>query len=226
MSIFIEKIRPVLKRITKILERRAEFLRERLDGFLGRRIVYEELVYTEQEETAIEETAEITQDFFPEAPGEYLLNEDFESRCEAIEDYGSRLIAHYGLDGVEIVVTDEAERFPEKNAVFIYGYASMSDRKIYINAHHLQINDSVALEHIVSTVIHELRHMIQYDTAAMRNTYGVPYERRRLWRYNMTHYIEVEYDMEGYLMQPLEFDARNFTNRVWRQAYHKRVSEQ
>lgn len=225
MSILIEKIRPALKRITKIIEKRIEFLRERLDGFWGRRLVYEELVYTEQEETAIEKTAEITQDFFPESPGEYLLNEDFESRCEAIEDYGSRLIAYYGLDGVEIVVTDDAELFPDKNAVFIYGYASASERKIYINAHHLRINDSVVLEHIVSTVIHELRHMLQYDIAMMRNTYGVSYERRHLWRYNMTHYIEAEYDMEGYMMQPLEFDARNFTNRVWRQAYHKRISE-
>lgn len=225
MEVLTQKVGAVVEQITKAIRRGLEALREKLDGFLNRYPVYDGLVYTQQEEELIDQTVEIVCNFFPESPGHYLVEEDYESRCEAVEDFGNQLIECYGLDGVDIIITDDAQRFSEKDAIYLFGYASISEHKIYINANYLRLDEEDALEHIASTLIHELRHMIQYQIASLDRTYGVPYERRHLWRYNMMHYIEPEYDMEGYITQPIEFDARNFTNRIWQQAYHKRITQ-
>lgn len=219
MAILIEKAKSLVNQIVYAIEKRIEFLREKLDGFLGTYPVYQGLVYTEEEEELILQTEMIVKDYFASSPGQCLISEDYESRCEAIEDYGSRLIELYGLDGVEIIITDTLDKFSDRDAVFLFGYADFSDNCIYINANYLRSNDPTILEHIASTVIHELRHFIQYRVAKMEKTYGVPYDRRHAWRVNLVNYIEPEYDMEGYSKQPIEFDARNFTNRIWQGIY-------
>ncbi len=226
MSVLIEKVKPVMRKIAKAIDRCLESLRDKLHNFLGRYPVYEGLVYTPQEEQAIEKIVDIVLDFFPEGPGQCLLDEDFESRCEAIEDFGNRLIGYYELEGAEVVITDDEERFSGNQAVCIFGYTSFGENKVYINANYLRTDDEQMLEYVSSTVIHELRHLMQYQIARLEKSFGVPYERRHLWRDNLVNYIEAEYDLEGYITQPLEFDARNFTNRIWQQAYSKRLSRQ
>lgn len=219
MAILLEKTRIIVSRIVHFIDERVEVLREKLDGFLGTYPVYQGLVYTEEEKEMIDQTTQLLEEFFPERPGQLLAQEDYESRCEAVEDFAMQLIELYGLTCVEVVITNEQEQFRGKDAIFTYGFAAVSEKKVYINANCLESEDPLLLEHIVSTVVHELRHLIQYQVARMEKTYGVSYDRRHAWRANMVNYIKAEYDMEGYFNQPIEFDARNFTNRIWRGAY-------
>lgn len=223
MPILLEKAKSFVKQITRSIEKRMEFLREKLGNFLGIYPVYKGLIYTEEEEKLISQSEKVVSDYFPESPGQYLLSEDYESRCEAIEDFAMQLMEIYGLDDVEIIITDSAEIFPEKDAIYTFGYANFAEKRVYINANCLRSSDSMVLEHVASTVIHELRHVIQYRVAIMERTCGVPYERRHAWRVNLVNYIEAEYDPEGYSKQPLEFDARNFTNRIWQDVYGSRI---
>ena len=223
MPILLERTKTIIRQVVHTIERNMEFLRDKIGGFLGTYPVYKGLVYTEEEEKLLEQTEEVVLDYFPQSPGESLVTEDYESRCEAIEDFALQLIEIYGFDDVEVVITDSSEKFPDGDGIFVYGYANLAERCVYINAGCLKSDDVMVLNHIASTIIHELRHMLQYRVATMEKTYGIPYERRYAWRVNMVNYIEAEYDLEGYITQPIEFDARNFTNRVWQRIYGTNV---
>ena len=178
-------------------------------------------VYSEEEERLILETSQALQTIFLANPGTSLLEEDFESRCEAIEDLSERLIEIYDMENVNIIVTDDPEIFSDESGLH-FG-TTVYPGTIYINANILRLDDPVMLEHIVSTVIHELRHVMQYQIMTLKKTYGVPYQRRSLWRYNITHYISCSEDFEGYRKQAIEEDARNFTNRIWQTVYKRHV---
>lgn len=223
MAVLIQKAKAIAKKIVKEIEQRIEILREKLNGILGTYPVYEGLIYTEEEEECIEKTAEIVGEFFEESPGDCLLDEDFESRCEAIEDFGARLVEYYGLDGVEIVITDDEEVFPGQDQKYTRGKAVYAEGVVYINSNFVRVEDGQILEQIVSTIIHELRHFMQFQIITMQNTYGVPYNRRHAWRSNFLNYEDGRYDVEAYRKQPIEVDARNFANRVWRKAYGKKI---
>lgn len=217
-----EKVKAILEQKIADVLRSVEYLRDRLTQFFGLHHVDEALIYTEQENKLIDQTIETLVAYFPDNPGKMLLDEDYESRCEAIEDLASELAALYQVEGLEILITDSDEVFSEGNGV-IYGFACIGEGTVYINRKYLYVNDAAVLEHIVSTVIHELRHMMQGQVMTLRNTYGVPYNRRSAWRDNAQNYVAACEDLEGYYNQPLEYDARNFANRVWRGAYHKTI---
>ena len=223
MPVLVERFQPVVGLVLLKIRRRIEYLRERLEEFIGIYRVSTSHVYTAQEEMLIQKTAEVLREYFPQNPARSLLEEDFESRCEALESLGQSLTRLYELDGVEVIVTDDPELFPE-DSLHVYGRTDMRSRKVYINAQYLLQDDAVLIEHSVATVLHELRHMVQYQVMTLEKTYGVPYERRCAWRWNVRNYIKAEFDLEGYSMQPIEFDARNFVNRVWRSLYSKGCS--
>lgn len=220
IPVLIEKIRPIFKRIALKIQLRIEYFRERLEGFIGKYHVTTSHIYTAQEEACIENTVAVLTEYFPQNPAYSLLEEDYESRCEALENLGQSLIELYKLEGTEVIVTDDPDFFSE-NTIHVFGFTDIAKRIIYINAQYLFQDDATLIERVVSTVIHELRHMMQFHVMALENTYGVPFERRCAWRHNICNYVDAELDMGAYLEQPLEFDARNYVNRVWRSLYKK-----
>lgn len=222
MPVLIEKIKTSVNHLIRSLQWKIEYLRERLEGFLGVYRVDTEHVYSQEENELIDKSVEVVQQFFPEPPGAALLQEDFESRCEVLEDFAARLKGIYGMEGIEVIITDDSEVFPSEGGC-VFGITRIEQRTVYINANLLQLEDEAILAHLVGTVIHELRHVMQYEIMTLVNTHGVPYQRRKAWRYNLMNYVSNEYDMEAYVNQPIEFDARNFTNRIWRGAYQKNI---
>lgn len=220
----INKTKSLTSSVLNRIRRNAEYFWDRLKGFIGIHPVDSGIVYTENEKKTIECSAEALRIMFPISPGQVLLGEDFESRCEAIEDFGNMLIDLYALDGTQIIITDDDSIF-NNDGRLCFGYAVFQHPgTVYINANILKTDDAIMLEHVVSTMIHELRHIMQFQIMTLRNTHQVPYSRRTLWRYNVKHYIDASEDFEGYQKQPLEWDARNFTNRVWQQSYNKAIS--
>ena len=165
-----------------------------------------------------EQSSELIRQFFPGPPGSTLLTEDFESRCEVIEDFAHELIQIYGLENVEVIVTDDPELFSSDGGV-VFGITRMDQKTVYINANLLRLDNVDVLEHLVGTVIHELRHIMQFEIMTLVNTRGVSYQRRKAWRHTTANYVDAGLDMEAYSTQSIEFDARNFTNRIWQKAY-------
>ena len=222
----IHKVKGTLQRIVTKLQKNALYLIERLRDHFNTHPVDNGLVYTNEEENIIDQTADLLSNIFSNNPGTVLLQEDFESRCEAIEDFGNGLAQLYQLEDAGIVITDDNEIFSSEEGVLCFGYATLqSSNKIYINANILRMDDPSMLEHIVSTVIHEMRHLMQRQIASLQNTWGTSYERRHLWRYNIAHYIDSNEDFRAYQEQPIEWDARNFTNRVWLKSYQHNIAD-
>lgn len=222
MAILIERVKTVINQFIHSLQWKIEYLRERLEGVLGVYRVDTQHIYSPEENNLIEKSVELVQQFFPDPPGQALLQEDFESRCEVIEDFAHRLIQIYGMENVEIIITDDPEVFPSDGGV-VFGMTRMDQRAVYINANLLQMENGDVLAHLVGTVIHELRHVMQYEIMTLINTRGVPYQRRKAWRYTTANYVGSGHDMEAYSKQSIEFDARNFTNRVWQGAYGQNI---
>jgi len=222
MPKLIEKVKQAAGRMAYAARLQLEFFRERLENFLNVRPVDPELVYTYEERELMGQSALLLRQFFPGSPGEALLEEDFESRCDALESFAEKLIGLYGLQGFEVAVSDDPELFPPEKEL-LFGVTQMGLGKIYLNANLVQLDQEEVLSHLVSTVIHELRHAMQFEAMLLVNTRGVPYSRRKAWRFNQLNYIDSALDPEGYFKQPLEFDARNFSNRIWLEAYQSHI---
>ena len=219
----LQKIKnPTVRSLLQAALLRLELFAQKLEGFFGIYSVETQHYYSEEENQLIDRSVEVLQKHFPQNPGATLLEEDFESRCQALEDLAVELIALYGLTGVKFVITADPELFPAEQMIF--GGTLMQEKTVYINANLLRSNRADVLSRIVSAVIHELRHVMQYEIMTLENTRGVSYQRRKAWRYTTMNYIGVSEDMEGYYKQSVEFDARNFAGRVWRGVYHTPVS--
>ena len=218
MVILIKKAKTAVGQMIHSIQRKVEYLRERLECMLGIYRVDTQHVYSPEENRLIEKSSELIRQFFPGPPGSTLLTEDFESRCEVIEDFAHQLIQIYGLENVEVIVTDDPELFSSDGGV-VFGRTRIDQKTVYINANLLRLDNVDVLEHLVGTVIHELRHIMQFEIMILVNTRGVSYQRRKAWRYTMANYVDAGLDMEAYSTQSIEFDARNFTNRIWQRAY-------
>ena len=213
---------PTVRSIIQALLLQVELFVEKLEGFFGNYRVDTQHYYTPEENHMIDQSAEILQKYFPTEPGAALLEEDFESRCQALEDLAAELIAVYGLTGVTFVITADEELFPV-DRLWTFGCTLVQEKVVCINANLLRSDRTDVLSHIVSTVIHELRHVMQYEIMTLENTRGVSYQRRKAWRYTTINYVSGSEDMEEYVKQSTEFDARNFQSRVWQGAYHTTV---
>ena len=218
-----QAVQSFVETVARRLGQQMELLWDWLGDVLGLCEEYEGLVFTEEEETAISRAAGVLTEFFPESLGKMLVQEDYESRCEAIEDFGKALVELYQMDGLQVVVTDDKNVLGAQEGIIRYGVNVSAEHRVYINAACLRCEDEKVLENSVLIVIHELRHEMQRQIATGDKRYGVPYARRHAWRVNMAHYIDSAQDFEGYFKQPIEFDARAFSNGVWRRAYLKQA---
>ena len=116
---------------------------------------------------------------------------------------------HLGIDSnVEIRV------YTDKMQTTTYGYYLDDSNQIVINYQHLNEGE---LEDVLVTVLHEMHHAFVYDTInsldfgspQVKNSYF--YKRAREWKENSENYISSSSDYWGYYGQPIEKDAREYS---------------
>lgn len=198
-----------------------EFFRDRLSDYLGLyTIPIIDYNYSGEESEIINKTAGILRAYFDfdGGSGISLIHEDFNSRCLAIEDFARAVAAVSGLDDIEIVLTESTDIFDDNTGLMIFGKADHVNNTLYINAQLLRVDDPVILEHMIYTVMHEARHLMQRKAMLLENCYGTSYEVRYRWRRNIMNYINADEDFEGYCKQILEADARAYASFIWQKA--------
>ena len=69
---------------------------------------------------------------------------------------------------------------------------------------------------VMETIVHELRHAVQWKAITENNFWNVDEKTRDLWAENLNfdNYIDPEVDFKGYCEQPVEADARTFSALV------------
>lgn len=95
------------------------------------------------------------------------------------------------------------------------GYYSEERRGIALNELFLASDEEYVLNFIINTVVHECKHAMQWEAIFDRNTHGYSAEQIAVWRRNMNDYITPEECDEGYVKQPVEWDASSFAESVY-----------
>ena len=137
-----------------------------------------------------------------------------DQRLDFLKRQYSKLIAKYGLTEISVVSAD----LPDSFFLFI----QISDTKgqfigdkIEIDIDNLNSADGLAM---LTTLIHETRHQIQFEMASRYEKDGdqaqfppgITLEQARTWYENFNNYKQPADDYEAYRNQPLESDARGF----------------
>lgn len=138
-------------------------------------------------------------------------------RLQAADKFANELKELYGLD-IDIDVVAQEERQ--------CGYYNWQESKAVFNVIELWIdnNDPAFEEHIKNffdTIIHELRHAVQYKAVSQEGFWNVEQDRRESWKNNFdpNNYIRAEIDLRGYMTQPVENDAYTFAAYVMEGAF-------
>ncbi len=95
------------------------------------------------------------------------------------------------------------------------GAYSEDHRGIILNELYLTTDNEYILRTIINTIIHECKHAMQHDAVSGRNTHGYSPELINRWRINFNDYIKPEESDEGYVKQPVEWDASCFAECVF-----------
>lgn len=102
--------------------------------------------------------------------------------------------------------------FQDNNTVGVYREDLQG---IALNELFLTTDDEYVLRTIINTVIHECKHAMQWDAVAGRNTHGYSQDLIDTWKKNFADYISPEESDEGYVKQPVEWDASSFAESVY-----------
>lgn len=95
------------------------------------------------------------------------------------------------------------------------GYYREADHGIALNELFLTTDNDYVLRMIINTVIHECKHAMQWDAVSGRNTHGYSQQLIDIWKRNFIDYISPEESDEGYVKQPVEWDASSFAESVY-----------
>lgn len=164
---------------------------------------------SEVDEVRVNETAEIMADVFSEdvltSWSEMSLNE----KSAKLNEYYIRAGENLGIDTKGVII----EPMPcETPGMISFGYNS-GDGYIHLNAD--VVDDPSQLGQVLDTATHEMRHQFQNDAlAAPYNFSDIPQDVLNVWDYEMKHYIDPDYDYQGYYEQAIECDTRDFSEDV------------
>lgn len=133
-------------------------------------------------------------------------------RLKAADDFAKSLSELYGLD-IKIDVNSQSD---------IYGYYNFQNKQATFSVLDLWVdnedkNFDKHIQNFFDTVVHELRHAVQYDAVHGNNDiWMVDEERRQAWEDNFKpgHYINPDVNARGYFYQPVENDAYTFAAYV------------
>ena len=160
----------------------------------------------------IQQTQALIHEVFGPDPVERLRSSSNKERIDLMDNFANRLSELYGLDIQVDVTVDQVDH---------WGGYNWSDNKAVFNIALLMVDgqnehfDYCAWE-TIDTVVHELRHAVQYRTITEPGFWNVSEERRTAWANNMRQggYISSATDMRAYASQPVERDAFTFAAEV------------
>lgn len=95
------------------------------------------------------------------------------------------------------------------------GFYSETHQGIALNELFLASDNEYVLYFIINTVIHECKHAMQWDAVSGRNNHGYSEQQISIWKRNFEDYIEPRESDEGYVKQPVEWDASSFAESVF-----------
>ena len=138
---------------------------------------------------------------------EHIKSLSFEKRKEYFEKTLLPLICKE-----RNVTPDFIGWFQDNNTV---GFYRESDHGIALNELFLTTDNDYVLRTIINTVIHECKHAMQWDAVSGRDTHGYSQNLINIWTCNFNDYISPEESDEGYVKQPVEWDASSFAESVY-----------
>lgn len=138
---------------------------------------------------------------------EYIKSLSFEERKEYFEKTLLPLICK------EMKVSPRFLGWFQDNATV--GFYKEADQGIALNELFLTTDNDYVLRTIINTVIHECKHAMQWDAVSGRNAHGYSQELIEIWKRNFEDYISPEESDEGYVKQPVEWDASAFAESVY-----------
>lgn len=154
-----------------------------------------------------EETVELIHDKFGEDVVSAVASESEEKRIEMMADFTKELATLYGLDiDIDITVTDAVSWgcFNDEENKVVFNFAAlMTDAT--------DENFGQVVFEVIDTIIHELRHAVQYKAISDPTFWDIGNKRAKRWKSNMKNYIRAGVDPEGHSRQPVEADASTFT---------------
>lgn len=170
---------------------------------------------TERDQEMADRTKQIVTEIFGQDAAATVEEADYNGRVALASDLIKRLSEAYGvqLDGCELYI--------DSNINNCGGY-SIKENKIKLNGAYLFSEDPDLIYEFIDTVIHELRHAVQFQSILnpeIAETWQVSEETRENWKQNFLDYVPASANMRAYMSQPVENDARTFAAlslRGWR----------
>lgn len=152
-----------------------------------------------------EKTKTLIHEIFGEDIVSTVTAMDGPQRVQAAQDFTLRVIQEYGLDAEIVFYGDAREHC---------GFYNYWENKLYYNVADLLVYNeevlTVCMHEFFDTVIHELRHAVQYRAVQQEGFWNVENETRLEWADNFRNPIGADVDLRGYITQTLEVDARTF----------------
>jgi len=167
--------------------------------------VLDERLMDETDHRMIDESRKLLFEHLGETPVKNLNTLNAQDRMTALENVLQDLVKLYDLDlkGVQ---------FADLGMGHAGAYVP-DERIIYINVRILLCDDEEALETLLLTIFHELRHAVQnYIIEKPEGVWNKSEAQARAFANNMTgnNYIRHDVDPEGYHSQLVEVDADTF----------------
>lgn len=138
---------------------------------------------------------------------EHLKTLNYDQRKEYFEKVLLPLITQEMDLDIKVV-----EWFQDESTAGVY---IEEKRCIMFNELFLTSDNDYILNVMINTIIHECKHAMQFDAIHGRNTHGYSIELIEKWRVNSQDYIQPAESDEGYIKQPLEWDANGFAESVY-----------
>ena len=129
----------------------------------------------------------------------------YEQRQQMIREIVAKINT---IQGTKVTNIEFYNQGPQ-NGMMSNGYYRDSDRSIHINLYRQQ-----DFEGILTTVVHELRHAYQHEVTRNPEQFIVTEETAQSWARNFKNYITAERSYNAYRSQPVEQDARDFSEGV------------
>lgn len=163
---------------------------------------------SEVDEVRVNETAEIMADIFTEDVIANWTELSTETKSELLNEYYIRAGENMGIETKGVIV----EPMDAPLGYILHGYNS-GDGYIHINEYVL--NDPSQLGEVLNTATHEMRHQLQNDAVDNPGAFSdISDEVVGTWEYELNHYINPDYDFQGYSEQVIEVDATDFAENV------------
>ena len=92
------------------------------------------------------------------------------------------------------------------------GFYNSRDNTLNLNVADLLSKTPERIQEFFDTIIHELRHAVQWKAIREAGYWNVEEERSKAWAKNFANYISASVDPRGYANQLVEVDARTFAS--------------